>query len=63
MPIMQVYLIEGRSEEQKARLIDALTRATVDALDAPIESVRVVITEVPSSNFGIAGQTAKQRGR
>ncbi|ACO77110.1 4-oxalocrotonate tautomerase [Azotobacter vinelandii CA] len=60
---MQVYLIEGRSEEQKARLIDALTRATVDALDAPIESVRVVITEVPSGNFGIAGQTAKQRGR
>ncbi|MFB8829798.1 4-oxalocrotonate tautomerase family protein [Azotobacter chroococcum] len=63
MPIMQVYLIEGRSEEQKARLIDALTRATVDALDAPIESVRVVITEVPNTNFGIAGQTAKQRGR
>jgi len=63
MPIMHVHLIEGRTEEQKARLIDALTRATVDALDAPIESVRVVITEVPNTNFGIAGQTAKQRGR
>ncbi|MDV7211413.1 tautomerase family protein [Azotobacter beijerinckii] len=63
MPIMQVYLIKGRSEEQKARLIEALSRAAVETLDAPIESVRVVISEVPNTDFGIAGQTAKQRGR
>lgn len=63
MPIMQVHLIAGRSEAQKARLIEALTRAAVEALDAPIESVRVVLIEVPSSDFGIAGKTAKQLGR
>lgn len=63
MPIMQVHLIQGRSEEQKSRLIEALTRAAVDTLGAPIESVRVIINEVPNTDFGIAGQTAKQRGR
>ncbi|ACO77120.1 4-oxalocrotonate tautomerase [Azotobacter vinelandii CA] len=63
MPIMQIHLIEGRSEEQKARLIEGLTRAAVDALDAPVESIRVIISEVPNTDFGIAGQTAKQRGR
>lgn len=63
MPIMHVHLIQGRTEEQKARLIEALTRAAVEALDAPIESVRVLLHEVPNTDFGIAGQTAKQRGR
>ncbi|MGE8407577.1 MAG: tautomerase family protein [Pseudomonas sp.] len=63
MPIMQVHLIAGRSEEQKARLIEALTMAAVEALDAPIESVRVLINEIPACDFGIAGQTARQRGR
>lgn len=63
MPIMHVHLIQGRTEEQKARLIEALTHAAVEALDAPIESVRVLLHEVPNTDFGIAGQTAKQRGR
>ncbi|MGO4810624.1 2-hydroxymuconate tautomerase [Cupriavidus sp. 2MCAB6] len=63
MPIMQVFLIEGRTEEQKARLISALTDAAVESIGAPIESVRVMITEVPKTQFGIAGKTAKELGR
>ena len=63
MPIIRVELNAGRSEEQKARLIEALSWAAVETLGAPIESVRVIINEVPSTDFGIAGQTAKQRGR
>lgn len=63
MPIIQVHLIAGRSEQHKARLIDSLTRAAVDALDAPVDSVRVIIHEVPNTDFGIAGQTAKALGR
>ncbi|NWA24781.1 2-hydroxymuconate tautomerase family protein [Pseudomonas gingeri] len=63
MPIMQVFLIEGRDEEQKARLIAALTEAAIESIQAPRESVRVIITEVPKSDFGIAGKTAKALGR
>ena len=63
MPIMQVFLIEGRTEEQKARLISALTDAAVESIGAPIETVRVVITEVPNTQFGIGGKTAKALGR
>ncbi|NVZ99454.1 tautomerase family protein [Pseudomonas gingeri] len=63
MPIMQVFLIEGRDEEQKARLIAALTEAAVESIQAPRESVRVLITEVPKTDFGIAGKTAKALGR
>ncbi|MGY2376368.1 2-hydroxymuconate tautomerase [Pseudomonas sp. SDO524_S393] len=63
MPIMQVYLMEGRDDEQKARLIEALTEAAVASIQAPRESVRVIITEVPKTQFGIAGKTAKALGR
>ncbi|WP_454751826.1 2-hydroxymuconate tautomerase [Cupriavidus necator] len=63
MPIMQVFLIEGRTEEQKARLIRALTDAAVEAVGAPVETVRVLITEVPKTQFGIGGRTARELGR
>ncbi|WP_226797787.1 2-hydroxymuconate tautomerase [Cupriavidus necator] len=63
MPIMQVFLIEGRTDEQKARLIRALTDAAVEAVGAPVETVRVMITEVPKAQFGIGGKTAKELGR
>ncbi|WP_290367587.1 2-hydroxymuconate tautomerase [Cupriavidus taiwanensis] len=63
MPILQVFLIEGRTDEQKARLIRALTDAAVEAVGAPVETVRVMITEVPKTQFGIGGTTAKALGR
>ena len=52
MPIMVVHMMEGRSEEQKAALIKALTDAAVESIGAPIESVRVMIQELPKENFG-----------
>ncbi|MDF2180597.1 4-oxalocrotonate tautomerase [Neptuniibacter sp. CAU 1671] len=63
MPIAQINIIEGRSDEQKERLIAEMTDAIVRALDAPRESVRVLINEMPKQHFGIAGQSAKKLGR
>jgi len=57
MPIIQVHLAEGRTDEQKRRLIDALTEAVVSSLRAPRESVRVLLTDVPKSNWGIGGRS------
>ncbi len=39
-----------------------ITTRTV-SIGAPIETVRVVITEVPNTQFGIGGKTAKALGR
>lgn len=63
MPFAQIYLIEGRSEEQKRAVIEKVSAALVDAVGAPIENVRVWITEVPKTQWGIAGKTAKDLGR
>ncbi len=56
MPLVEVTLIEGRSNEKKAALIAKVTDAVVEAIDAPIESIRVVIREVPPQHWGVAGK-------
>ncbi|KAB0583930.1 MULTISPECIES: 2-hydroxymuconate tautomerase [Ideonella] len=63
MPFAQIYLIEGRTEEQRAAVIEKVTAALVEAVGAPKENVRVWITEVPKENWGIAGVSAKALGR
>lgn len=61
--LMQAFLIAGRSAQQKVRLIAALTAAAADAIDAAPEAVRVIITDVPNTDFGLGGQTAAALGR
>lgn len=63
MPFVQIYLMEGRSEEQKRAVIQKVTAAIVEAVDAPVENVRVWIHDMPKTNWGIAGETAKDLGR
>ena len=55
MPIIEVTLLEGRSAETKLRLIQALTDATIEAVGAPRENVRVMIREIAPSNFAVGG--------
>lgn len=63
MPIAQLYIIEGRTGEQKEMLIHEVTDAISRSLEAPTESVRVILNEVPKQHFGIGGQSAKKLGR
>jgi len=63
MPFAQIYMLEGRSEEQKRAVIEKVTQALQDAVGAPRESVRVWIHDVPKQNWGIAGASAKDMGR
>jgi len=63
MPFAQVYIMEGRTEEQKAKLIEKVTEALMESIGAPKENVRVWIHDVPKENWGIAGVSAKALGR
>lgn len=63
MPIIQVNLMEGRTDEQKEALIAALTEATVQSLGAPRDSVRVLLNEMPKTHWGIGGKSARALGR
>ena len=63
MPFAQIYMLEGRSEEQKKAVIEKVTRALVEAVGAPPTNVRAWIHDVPKENWGIAGVSAKELGR
>ena len=63
MPFAQIFMIEGRTEEQKRAVVEKVSIALVEATGAPKDAIRVWIQEVPKTNWGIAGHTAKDLGR
>ncbi len=59
-----VDFIEGRTEEQKAALIAALSRAGSEATGLSEDEVRVRLVDFPKTNMGVAGGiSAKAKGR
>ena len=63
MPFANVFIIEGRTDEQKRAVIEKVTDALIEALGAPRENVRVWIQEVPATQWGIGGKPASDLGR
>lgn len=61
MPIIDVTLTEGRKPEQLRALVSKLTRAAVEAVGAPQESVRVILREVPATHFAAGDVTIEER--
>ena len=60
MPIATINIVEGRSDEKKEKLIEKVSLAIAESLDAPLETVRVIINEMPKQHFGIGGKRAKK---
>lgn len=60
MPIAQLHILEGRSDDQKENLIREVTDAISRTIDAPKERVRVIITEMPKAHFGIGGESVSK---
>lgn len=62
MPYVNIRLTdEGATAEQKARLIAGVTDLLVDVLGKNPATTLVVIDEVPTDNWGIAGETVTVR--
>lgn len=61
MPVIDVTLVEGRSPAQLRGLVTALTDAAVTAVDAPRESVRVLLREVPPTHWAAGDVTVAER--
>ena len=63
MPFAQIYMIEGRTEEQKRAVIEKVTEALVEAVGARARTCVCGSTTCPRENWGIAGRSAKELGR
>jgi len=56
MPIMHVFMFEGRTLEQKRKLVANLTEAVVKSLDLKPEVVRITLFETKKENMAVGGQ-------
>ena len=63
MPIAHIYLLEGRTDEQRRAVITQVTQALASALSAKPETVRVLLHDVPNTDWGIGGVPAKDLKR
>ncbi len=58
MPIVQIKIWEGRTQEQKNRIIQSVADAIVESMGVARERVTVVLQESPKGNWGIYGAPA-----
>jgi 4-oxalocrotonate tautomerase len=63
MPIIEMHLMEGRTDEQKSGVAKAVTEAVTASLGVRAESVRILITEHGKHEFYVAGTTLAARNQ
>ena len=56
VPIIQCDIRRGRSEAQLRQLASGLTRVVAEAVGQPIDSIFLVMREMPGFNFVDAGE-------
>ena len=56
MPTYHIEMLEGRTIEQKKKLVEAITRVTVDVLGGSADSVDILITDVKRENWATGGK-------
>ncbi len=62
MPYVNIKITrEGATAEQKEKLIGGVTRLLADVLGKNPQTTVVVIDEVETDNWGIAGETVTKR--
>lgn len=61
MPTAIVFLVEGRTPEQKKRLGEKITEAFVDTLGVPRSAIHVVFNDVLYGDYLVAGEVAGKK--
>jgi 4-oxalocrotonate tautomerase len=63
MLILKVTMLEGRTVDQKAELIRRLTASATHRLGEAAGDIRIIIYEVPPTNWGAGGVTIQARSQ
>jgi len=61
MPLIEVHMLEGRTDEQKEKLLSAVTRAVHESIGAPLPTIRVWIQEFSPREYMAAGELAADK--
>ncbi len=63
MPIIHVTLVQGRDEEKIQQFIRQVAQVASQTLDAPIQTVRVMVNEVPPTRFAVGDRLKSDPSR
>ena len=55
MPIIEVNMIEGRSVDQKRKLVEGMTKVVVDALGVKEEDVKIILKDMAKHDYAVGG--------
>jgi len=61
MPLVEIHMLEGRTDQEKKALLDEVTEAVRRSLGAPLSSIRVWIQEFSPREYMVAGQLQTER--
>ncbi len=61
MPVIHVHMYEGRSVDQKRKLVSAMTEAVVKSLEIKPEAVQILIHDMSKNNVAVAGVLKSDR--
>ncbi|MGP3560080.1 MULTISPECIES: 4-oxalocrotonate tautomerase [Geobacillus] len=61
MPLVQIHMLEGRTEEQKKQMIAEVAEAIARTLNAPKGNIRIAIYELPKSHWSVGGVTLDEK--
>ena len=56
MPTYHIEMMEGRTIEQKKKLVEEITRVSVEVLGGSPESVDILITDIKRENWATGGK-------
>ena len=61
MLVLRVTMVEGRTAEQCATLMQRLSECAARHFDLPLEEARLVIYEIPKTHWGVGGRSLAER--
>lgn len=56
MPIVQIEMLEGRTLEQKRKMVSKVTAAIAETADCPPENITIIIREMPKQHLAKGGK-------
>lgn len=59
MPIINIYMTEGRTEEQKRRIVERVSQVMVEEANVKKEAVRIIFNDLKGENLGIGDKLFK----
>jgi 4-oxalocrotonate tautomerase len=56
MPTIHVEMFEGRTLDQRRKLVKEITDGTCRALGCPADAVQIILTDIKKENWAEAGK-------